>query len=119
MKATDYPVKCVAPGVPANNAGNTVALKATLWRYYLRPFGFGETKLTLPDSTKKSTRSGFSSFLRYRNSPYIGHNGLYAPTEPKGSPHGLEWSDYTSDAWYPTLSSSRGLPPRTMTRTSP
>ena len=78
MKATEYPIKQVLPGNPLNNAGNIIALKVTLWRYYLRPFGYGETKLTLPFSTLKSTRSGFSSFLRFDNSPYLGHNGLYA-----------------------------------------
>ena len=101
MKATDFPVKQVAPGLPANDAGNSAALKATLWRFYVRPFGYGETKQTLVSSNLKSTRHGFSSFLKYGNSPYLGNNGMYAPTNPTDLPENRPYSKYTSDGIVP------------------
>ena len=83
MKATDYPPKQVAPGNPAQDATNAVAYaKPILLRNYVRQFGYGESKLSLPDLDQKTSRHGFSSFLKYENSPYSGTNGMYKPSDP-------------------------------------
>ena len=52
-------------------------------------------------SLLKSTRHGFSSFLKYGNSPYLGHNGLYAPTNPPAQLDNMLVSKYTSDGVIP------------------
>ena len=98
MKAREYPVKQVNPGNPVNNAGNTLALKATLWGEYLRPFGYGEAKLPILDSVARTNRHGFSSFLKFDNSPYLELNGMY---EPDSVVDEVGVSDFTCDGVIP------------------
>ena len=46
----------------------------------------------------RTARHGFSSMLKYENSPYLGQNGLYAPDKYDNN---NDISDYTSDGIIP------------------
>ena len=98
MKAGEFPVKQVAPGNPGLDATNSNALKDELWARYLRPFGYGEAKLPLPNSVLRTSRHGFSSFLKYENSPYR-FQSMYSPTSFPASRS--DESDFTCDGVIP------------------
>ena len=98
LKAQDGILNQVAPGNPAQAATNDVALKAAIWLNYLRPFGYGEAMHPPAGITKRSARHGFSSMLKYENSPYLRLNGLYAPDKFDNN---TNYSDYTSDGVIP------------------
>ena len=83
-----------APGVPVTNL---VALKAAIWANLVRPFGYGEAMHTVAGLGTRTARHGFSSMLKYDNSPYLRQNGLYAPDKFDSK----EYSDYTSDGVIP------------------
>ena len=80
FKATDFPPKQITN--PLQDVSNANATKVELWRNYVRQFGYGESKLPLSGLSIKTSRHGFSSFLKYENSPYSKTNGMYEPSDP-------------------------------------